>query len=101
MIKILGRASVDIIKTGGYKVSALDIERELLEHPSIAEIAVVGLKDAEFGQKIAAVVVLKPSAAPLGLEELRTWAKSRLATYKVACSSLRCILTGSIRCPRC
>ena len=43
--KILGRASVDIIKTGGYKISAIDIERELLEHPEIREVAIVGYLD--------------------------------------------------------
>ena len=41
--RILGRKSTDIIKTGGYKVSALEIEDVLLEHPSIAECAVVGV----------------------------------------------------------
>ncbi len=57
--KILGRASVDIIKSGGYKISALDIERELLEHPDISECAVVGVEDEEWGQKIVAIVVQK------------------------------------------
>ncbi len=61
--KILGRASVDIIKSGGYKISALDIERELLEHPSIAEIAVVGVADEAMGQKIGAIVVTKEVCA--------------------------------------
>lgn len=61
--KILGRASVDIIKSGGYKISALDIERELLEHPNIAEIAVVGVADEAMGQKIGAIVVTKEVCA--------------------------------------
>lgn len=47
-----------VLKTGGYKVSALDIEREILQHPKVAEAIVVGLDDAEFGQRIAAAVVL-------------------------------------------
>jgi malonyl-CoA/methylmalonyl-CoA synthetase len=48
-----------VLKTGGYKVSALDIEREILEHPRVAEAIVVGVDDHEFGQRVAAAVVLK------------------------------------------
>ena len=51
------RASVDILKSGGYKISALEIERRLLEHPEVAELTVLGVDDVEFGQRIAAVVV--------------------------------------------
>lgn len=50
--KILGRASADIIKSGGYKISALQIETELLAHPLIADCAVVGLSDPVWGQKV-------------------------------------------------
>jgi acyl-coenzyme A synthetase/AMP-(fatty) acid ligase len=53
-----------VLKTGGYKVSALDIERALLDHPSIAEAIVVGIDDAEFGQRVAAAVVLKEVIGP-------------------------------------
>ncbi|HRU06135.1 MAG TPA: acyl-CoA synthetase [Candidatus Brocadiia bacterium] len=80
--RILGRASTDIIKTGGYKVSALETEEVLREHPAIAECAVVGAEDADWGERVCAAVVLKPGAA-LTLEELRAWAKQRLAAYKV------------------
>ena len=80
--RILGRRSVDIIKTGGFKVSALEIEAVLREHPSIRDCAVVGLADPEWGQRVGAVVVLR-AGTELALEELRTWAKERLATYKV------------------
>lgn len=48
-----------VLKTGGYKVSALDIEREILAHPKISEVIVVGVDDHEFGQRVAAAVVLK------------------------------------------
>lgn len=57
--RILGRTSVDIIKSGGYKISALDIENKLLEHPDIAECAVVGLDDETQGQIIAAIIACK------------------------------------------
>ena len=80
--RILGRESIDIIKTGGYKVSALEIEEVLREHPAIAECAVVGVADDEWGQRVAAAVVLRP-ATTLDLEALRAWAKERLAPYKV------------------
>ena len=55
--KILGRSSVDIIKSGGYKISALHVERLLLSNPEIADVAVVGLEDPVWGQKVAAVIV--------------------------------------------
>jgi malonyl-CoA/methylmalonyl-CoA synthetase len=87
--RLLGRASVDIIKTGGYKVSALEIEETLREHPAIAEVAVVGVADAEWGERVAAAVVLHPGRE-LALEELRTFGKERLASYKVP-SLLRCL----------
>lgn len=50
--KILGRASADIIKSGGYKISALQVETELLAHPHLADVAVVGLPDPTWGQKV-------------------------------------------------
>jgi len=81
--KILGRASVDIIKSGGYKISALDIERELLQHQSIEECAVVGLPDVTWGEKIAVIIVQKKGSPPLSLEAVREWGKSKLAVYKL------------------
>ena len=58
--KILGRSSVDIIKSGGYKISALEIENAILSHPSVEACAVIGLPDAEWGEVVAAAIVLKP-----------------------------------------
>jgi malonyl-CoA/methylmalonyl-CoA synthetase len=80
--RILGRMNLDIIKTGGHKVSALEIEEQLREHPAIAECAVVGVPDPEWGERVAAAVVLRAGAA-LDLESLRLWAKQRLAAYKI------------------
>jgi len=85
--RILGRTSVDIIKTGGYKVSALEIEEVLRQHPSIAECAVVGVEDAEWGERVCAAFVLRDSRE-LSLESLRAWAKERLAVYKVPSRAL-------------
>ena len=78
--RILGRTSVDIIKTGGYKVSALDVETVLLTHPAIQELAVVGVKDETWGQTVAAVVVLR-SGEDLSLAELREWSGGRMPKY--------------------
>lgn len=80
--RILGRMSVDIIKTGGYKVSALEIEEVLRSHPDIQECAVVGVADLEWGERVCAALVLQ-GAQPLTLESFRSWAKERLAVYKV------------------
>jgi malonyl-CoA/methylmalonyl-CoA synthetase len=80
--RILGRTSVDIIKTGGYKVSALEIEEVLRTHPAIAECAVVGVADPEWGERVAAVVELRPGRE-LDLASLKGWAREQLAPYKI------------------
>ena len=80
--RILGRTSIDVLKTGGHKVSALEIEEVLRTHPAVAECAVVGLPDAEWGERVAAAVVLKDGQA-LDLPSLRTWALKLLAAHKV------------------
>jgi malonyl-CoA/methylmalonyl-CoA synthetase len=80
--RILGRMSVDIIKTGGYKVSSLEIEEVLRTHPDIQECAVVGVSDPEWGERVCAALVLQQSRQ-LTLESFRSWAKERLAIYKV------------------
>ena len=79
--RILGRQSVDIIKTGGYKVSALEIEEVLLGCPGVEECAVVGVEDEKWGESVCAAVVLRAGAA-LTLESLRDYAKVYLAPYK-------------------
>ena len=80
--RILGRTSIDVLKTGGHKVSALEIEEVLLEHPAVAECAVVGLPDVEWGERIAAAVVLHDGQV-IDLQSLRTWAHKLLAPHKV------------------
>jgi malonyl-CoA/methylmalonyl-CoA synthetase len=80
--RLLGRSSVDILKTGGEKVSALEIEMVLRDHPAIADLAVIGLPDPDWGQRVAAAIEAK-GGVKLELEELRAWARSRLATYKL------------------
>jgi malonyl-CoA/methylmalonyl-CoA synthetase len=77
--RILGRRSVDIIKTGGYKVSALEIEEVLRTHPAIAECAVVGVDDSEWGERVC--VAVEGPGVPL--DELQGWARDHLAPYKL------------------
>lgn len=87
---ILGRQSADIFKTGGEKVSALEIEREMLSLPEVEEVAVVGLPSEAWGQKVAAVVVLSQKGKTAGRGgkawgalDMRRGLKERLANYKI------------------
>ncbi len=80
--RIMGRSSVDIIKSGGYKLSALEIENTLLAHPQIAEVAVVGIADRTWGEAVAAVVALKGDG-DMTLETLKAWCNGQLSSYKV------------------
>lgn len=86
--RILGRKSVDIIKTGGYKVSALEIEEVLRGHPLVAECAVVGIADAEWGERVAAACEMA-GEGPWAPESIREWAAGRLAPYKVPRTLIR------------
>lgn len=84
---ILGRASIDIIKSGGYKISALDIEREILGLDYVSEVMVVGVEDEEFGQRVAATISLKRDhKVPhdgLTISRLREDLRSKIAGYKM------------------
>ncbi|RDA93233.1 hypothetical protein CP533_6529 [Ophiocordyceps camponoti-saundersi (nom. inval.)] len=81
---VQGRVSADIIKTGGEKVSALEVERELLSLPEVAEVAVVAVPSGNWGQKVGAVVVLDREVVqrwtPL---DMRRALKGRLAGFKI------------------
>lgn len=81
--RILGRNSVDIIKSGGYKISALEIEEVLRKHPKIAEVAVVGVPSDEWGEQVSAAIVAKRRRDAVELDELREWAKDFLSKYKI------------------
>ncbi|KAL4806794.1 hypothetical protein BDV18DRAFT_120063 [Aspergillus unguis] len=80
---IQGRASVDIIKSGGYKISALEVERKLLALDEVQEVAIVGIADEEWGQRVAAVVKQREGTEPLELQALRTTLKQEMAPYKI------------------
>jgi malonyl-CoA/methylmalonyl-CoA synthetase len=81
-VRLLGRTSVDILKSGGEKLSALEIEAALAEHPAVAELAVVGVPDPVWGDCVTACAVLR-GGQTLTLEALRAWARDRLAPYKL------------------
>ena len=77
MHRIVGRESVDLIKSGGYRIGAGEIETVLLGHPGVEEAAVVGLPDEDLGQRIVAFVV--GSAVP---EELIEFVAQELSVHK-------------------
>jgi len=77
--KILGRNSTDIIKSGGYKISALEIEEVLRTHPEIQDCAVVGIDDEEWGELVVAAIVAEPS---VDTQALNTWIRGLMAPYK-------------------
>jgi malonyl-CoA/methylmalonyl-CoA synthetase len=70
-VRIVGRRATDLIKTGGYKVGAGEVEAALLEHPAVADAAVRGAPDERLGERIVAWVVLRPAATatPRELED--------------------------------
>lgn len=81
--RILGRASVDIMKVGGYKLSALEIERIILEHPDVAELAVLGVPDEIWGERVGMLCRMKSGHSDMTLDVLRDWCEDRMARYKV------------------
>ena len=80
--KILGRNSIDIIKSGGYKISALEIEETLRLHDSIVDCAVVGLDDEEWGETVAAAVIPKVSDG-FNIEVLDAWMRTQIPAYRI------------------
>jgi fatty acid CoA ligase FadD36 len=78
MHRIVGRESVDLIKSGGYRIGAGEIETSLLGHPGVEEAAVVGLPDEDLGQRIVAFVV----GAGLNSDELINYVSQELSVHK-------------------
>ncbi|MGW5633574.1 acyl-CoA synthetase [Streptomyces sp. NPDC003832] len=81
-VRIVGRKATDLIKSGGYKIGAGEIENALLEHPAVREAAVTGEPDADLGERIVAWVVPADPGAPPALEELADHVARRLAPHK-------------------
>jgi len=80
--RIMGRSSVDIIKSGGYKISALEIEEVLRSHPAVADCAVVGIPDEEWDEIVAAGIVMADHQE-LDESAITSWLKERLPAYQV------------------
>ncbi|TCP45753.1 malonyl-CoA/methylmalonyl-CoA synthetase [Tamaricihabitans halophyticus] len=79
-IRIVGRKATDIIKSGGYKIGAGEIENALLEHPAVAEVAVTGEPDDDLGERIVAWVV--PDGTPPTERELADHVARLLTPHK-------------------
>jgi malonyl-CoA/methylmalonyl-CoA synthetase len=79
-LAIVGRSATDLIKSGGYKIGAGEIENALLEHPAVAEVAVVGVPDADLGERVVAYVV--PAGEAPGEKELVDHVAALLAPHK-------------------
>ncbi|MFF4584130.1 acyl-CoA synthetase [Streptomyces sp. NPDC001388] len=81
-VRIVGRKATDLIKSGGYKIGAGEIENALLEHPGVREAAVTGEPDADLGERIVAWVVPVDPQSPPGSDELAGHVARRLAPHK-------------------
>jgi malonyl-CoA/methylmalonyl-CoA synthetase len=80
-LALVGRSATDLIKSGGYKIGAGEIENALLEHAGVAEAAVIGVPDDDLGERILAFVVLSGVSAP-GEQELIDHVAALLAPHK-------------------
>jgi bile acid-coenzyme A ligase len=74
---------VDMIISGGANVFPAEVEQALIEHPSVADVVVIGLQDPEWGRRVHAIVQPANTDSPPNEAEIITYAKSRLAAYKV------------------
>ncbi|MFI6204934.1 acyl-CoA synthetase [Streptomyces sp. NPDC051041] len=81
-VRIVGRKATDLIKSGGYRIGAGEIENALLEHPGVREAAVTGEPDPDLGERIVAWIVPADPQAPPGLDELAGHVARRLAPHK-------------------
>ncbi|MFG2947415.1 acyl-CoA synthetase [Streptomyces adustus] len=81
-VRIVGRKATDLIKSGGYKIGAGEIENALLEHPGVREAAVTGEPDADLGERVVAWIVPADAQEPPAAEELAGHVAARLAPHK-------------------
>jgi malonyl-CoA/methylmalonyl-CoA synthetase len=81
-VRIVGRKTTDLIKSGGYKIGAGEIENALLDHPGVREAAVTGEPDADLGERIVAWIVPADPQSPPGAAELADHVARRLAPHK-------------------
>ena len=74
---------VDLIISGGVNVYPAEVESALIEHPKVADVVVIGLKDDEWGRRVHAVIEPSDPSDPPTFEEIRAYAKDRLHAFKV------------------
>ena len=80
--RIMGRSSIDIIKSGGYKLSGLEIEGTLLLHENITEVAVIGVEDETWGESVMAFIALR-EGANMEYADLKSWCEGKMSSYKI------------------
>jgi bile acid-coenzyme A ligase len=74
---------VDLIVTGGANVFPAEVEAAIVDHPKVADVVVIGLRDPEWGKRVHAVIEPADPGDPPTFDEIRNYAKSRLLPYKV------------------
>jgi bile acid-coenzyme A ligase len=74
---------VDLIITGGANVYPAEVEIALMDHPKVADVVVIGLKDEEWGRRVHAIIEPADASDPPTFDDIRAYAKARLSTYKV------------------
>jgi len=103
-VSIVGRAR-DVIRTGGETVAPPEVEAVVGSHPDVAEVAVVGVPDPQWGEVVTAVIVTRAGSSPVTVEELRAFCSGRLAAFKqprrvaTVASLPRTAATGQIQRP--
>ncbi len=80
-LSIVGRAR-DVIRSGGETIAPGEVEHVLATHPGVADVAVVGVPDAQWGEVVTAVLVLRPGAVAPDVASLREFCEGRLAPFK-------------------
>jgi len=81
-VNIVGRIK-DMVIRGGENVYPREIEEFLYTHPAIADVQVIGVPDAKYGEELCAWIKLKPGADPLDADAVRTFAAGKLAHFKI------------------
>ncbi|MDT0572982.1 acyl-CoA synthetase [Streptomyces sp. DSM 3412] len=81
-VRIVGRKATDLIKSGGYKIGAGEIENALLEHPGVREAAVTGAPDPDLGERVVAWIVPQDPESPPPAEELASHVAALLSPHK-------------------
>ena len=81
-VNIVGRIK-DMVIRGGENVYPREIEEFLYSHPDIADVQVIGVPDAKYGEELMAWIVMRPGCAPLTAEQVRAYCQGRLAHYKI------------------